>query len=178
VLFHFFLEHTDDVAIVGFLSETQTSAVVHELLIDLRLILAKIFNRNFFLFLFNVGIFLSLRSSWKALPWQRALQEIKQNMTNGFKIISSGLLVSNMSVYGGISSGSCQVLAISERNVLSVRRFIAFCKTEIDNINCIFSLFSATDHKIVWFNVSVNNSLLVDNFNSFDHLSRNVEDSA
>ena len=96
-------------------------------------------------------------------------------MTNGFEIISSGLLVSNMSVYGGISGGSCQILSISERNVLTIRALVALGQSKINNVDCVFGSVCPSDQKIVRFDVPMDNSLLMDTLDSLDHLNGDVK---
>jgi hypothetical protein len=41
-------------------------------------------------------------------------------MTDGFEVISPGLFITDVGVDGGISGGTCEVLSISEGNVLTV----------------------------------------------------------
>jgi hypothetical protein len=72
ILGHARLEQTDDVSVVGVLSKTETSAVVHEFFELLWLVLAQFFNRNFLLLLFDVSILLLLGSARKSLPWEGA----------------------------------------------------------------------------------------------------------
>ena len=69
---HATFEQTDDIAVVGVLREGQASAVMHEFLELVRLILAKVFDFHLLLFLLDVGVFLGLGSSWQTLPRQRA----------------------------------------------------------------------------------------------------------
>ena len=57
---HAALEQTDNVPVVRVLCEREASAVVHELLELVWLVLAQIFDLHFLLFLFNVSVFLSL----------------------------------------------------------------------------------------------------------------------
>ena len=40
---------------------------------------------------------------------------------------------------------------------------------EIDNVDLV-SVLAGSDQKIVWFDIPVNNSVLVDNFDNFYHL--------
>ena len=47
-------------------------------------------------------------------------------MSDGFKIISSGLLITNMGVERGVSGSTSEVLAISEGDVLPVGALVAF----------------------------------------------------
>jgi len=125
VFLHAALEQSDDVAIVWVLGEAETSAVVHEFLEFFWLILAELLDLDLFLLFLDVGVLLSLRPSWEALPWESTLQEVEKHMTNGLEVISSRLLVSDMSINRGVSCGTCQVLAISEGDVLSIRALVA-----------------------------------------------------
>ena len=65
---HATLEQTDNVRIVRILREAKTSAVVHELFELVGDVPTELVDGYFFLFLLNVGVLFSLRSSWEALP--------------------------------------------------------------------------------------------------------------
>ena len=126
VLLHATFEQANDVPVIWVLSEAQASAVVHELSEFIRLILAQVIDGGLLLFLLDGCILFGLRSSWKSLPWERALKEIEDDVSDSFQIISSRLLVTEMSVQTGVSGCSGQVLSISEWDVLSVRRLVTF----------------------------------------------------
>lgn len=104
---HTWFKQSNDVGIVWILGKTQTSAVVHKLSEFLWLVLAKFLDGDFLLLLLNVIILLLLGSAWKPLPRKWSFQEIEQDMTNTFKIVSSRLLVSNVSVDGSVSGSTC-----------------------------------------------------------------------
>ena len=95
---HAVLKQVNDETVVWILSETEVSAVVHELFELLGLIFAKFFNRNFFLLLLDVGILLSLGSAGEALPWERALQEVEEHVANSLQVIPSRLLIADVRV--------------------------------------------------------------------------------
>ena len=86
---HAVLEQVNDETIVWVLSETQISAVIHELLELLRLVFAEVFDGNLLFLLLDVGILLSLGSAWEALPWERSFQEVKEHMADSLEVISS-----------------------------------------------------------------------------------------
>jgi len=67
---HAAFKKSDDVAVVGVLSEAQTLAVVHELLELFWLVSAQIIDGYLLLLLLDVGVLLGLGSSWKSLPWK------------------------------------------------------------------------------------------------------------
>lgn len=73
VFLHAPFEQSDDVPIVWVLGEAQPSAVVHELLEFLRLFFAKLFDLHLLLLFLDVGVLLSLGSSWETLPWESTL---------------------------------------------------------------------------------------------------------
>jgi len=83
-------------------------------------------------------------------------------MTYGLKIVSSRLLITNVGVDAGITSCSCKVLSLSKGNMLSIRIFVAFGQTKVNNVDVIFSGFSTTNQEVIWLNISVNNSFLMD----------------
>ena len=117
---HAALEEPNDVRVIWVLGETETSAVVHEFSEFLWLVLAEFLDGHFLLLFLDVGVLLLLVSSWESLPWELTLQEVKEHMTNGFEVISSGLLVTNMGVDTGIPGSTCQVFTVSEWDVLTV----------------------------------------------------------
>ena len=82
VLLHAGLKQGDDVTVVRVLSEGQSSAVVHEFGKLVWLVLAELFDLDFLLLFLDVSVFLGLGSSWEALPWERAFQEIQEHVTN------------------------------------------------------------------------------------------------
>ena len=55
----------------------------------------------------NGIILLVLGATWEALPWQRASEEVEQHVTNSLKVITTGLLVADMSVDRGVSGRTC-----------------------------------------------------------------------
>jgi hypothetical protein len=67
---HAILKQVYDETVVWILSEAQVSAVIHELLELVRLVFAELFNRNLLFLLLDVGVLLSLGSTWEALPWK------------------------------------------------------------------------------------------------------------
>jgi len=109
------------------------------------------------------------------LPWELSLEEIQENVPDGLQIVSSGLFVTDMSIQTSVSSSSSKVLAISEGNVLTIGTLVALGQSKIDDVDGIFSLFAATDQKIIRLDISVDDSFFVNNLNPLYHLSRNVQ---
>ena len=96
-------------------------------------------------------------------------------MCNRFKIVSSRLFVPYVCENACIPGSSSEVFAISEWNVLTVRALVTFSQTEIDDINSVLGLFVASSHKIIRFNIPMDDSFLMNYSYSFNHLSGNVK---
>jgi hypothetical protein len=175
VLLHAALEQANDVAVVRILGEAETAAIMHELLEFLRQVLAQVVDGRLLLLLLDVGVLLGLRSAGQALPGQRALQEVENDMTNGLEVISARLLVAKMGVHGGVSGGTREVLTISEGNVLAVGRLVALGESKIDDIDRVLGLVIAANQEVVGLNVTMNDALLVDDLDSLDHLGGNMK---
>ena len=73
-----------------------------------------------------------------------------------------------MSVDTGIASCSSQVLALSEGDVLSVRGAVALGQTKVDDVDIVLCSIVAANEEVVWLYVSVNNALLMYDFNSLN----------
>ena len=73
-----------------------------------------------------------------------------------------------MSVDTCVSGGSCQILALTEWNVLAVRVFVALGETEIDDVDIVFVSVVAADQEVVWLDVSVDDSFFVYFLNSLN----------
>ena len=172
----YLIEHSyTSYRVVGVLGKAETAAIVHELLEFLRQVLAQVVDGRLLLLFLDVGVLLGLRSAGKALPRQRALEEVKDDMTDSLKIISTGLLVTKMSVDRGISGGTSEVLTISEWDVLAVGRLVALGESKIDDIHRVLGLVVAANQEVVGLNVTMNNAFLVDNLDSLDHLGGHMK---
>jgi hypothetical protein len=55
---------------------------VHKLLELVGLVLAELLDGDLLLLLFDGGVLLLLGSARKALPWERAFQEVEQDVSN------------------------------------------------------------------------------------------------
>lgn len=164
-----------NVFVVWVSSESEGSAVDHKVLELLGLTLAKLINCHFLLLFLDVIIFLILGSTWKALPRQGSSQEVEKHVTDSLKIVSPGLLISNMGVDTSISGSSSQVLSFSEGDMLTLRVLVALGKSKVNNVNIILSGVRVSNQEVVWLNISMDNALFVHFLNSLDHLSGNAQ---
>jgi hypothetical protein len=83
-------------------------------------------------------------------------------MPNGLQIVSSRLLVPNMSVDARISRGPSQILSFSKRNVLPFRVLITLCQSEVYDEYTVLGMLRASDHEVIWLDVSVDDALFMD----------------
>lgn len=96
-------------------------------------------------------------------------------MTDSFKIVSSRLFNTFMGIDTCISGSTCEILAIAPWNVLSFRVLEAFGQTEINDEYVVFRMFRSSDQKVVWFDISMNYSLLMNLLNTLKHLDSDHE---
>jgi hypothetical protein len=120
VALHATFEESQDKAVVWVSGETESAAVLHEFLKLAGLVHAEFVNGNFLLLTLDVIIFLILRASGKSLPGERAAEEVQKHVANGLQIITTRLLVTNVSVDRGVTGGTSEVFAFAEGNVFSL----------------------------------------------------------
>ena len=89
---HAALEIAEALAIVGLLLELQSTAVLHELAELARVAATELFQASLNLLLLDVVVLLVLGASREALPWELAFNKVEQNVTDGFEIVTAGLL--------------------------------------------------------------------------------------
>ena len=173
---HATFKQADDVAVVGVLGEAEATAVVHELLELFGLIAAEVFDGSLLLLFLDVGVLFSLGAAGQALPREGTAQEVKDHVADGLEIVSSGLLITKMGVHRGIASGTGQVLAITEWDVLTVGRLETLSQTEVDDVHRVFGLVVAANQEVIRLNVAMDNALVVDDLDALDHLRGDVQD--
>jgi hypothetical protein len=89
-------------------------------------------------------------------------------MTNGLQVISSGLLITNVGVNTGVSGSSSKVFALSKGYMFSIRVLVALSQSEIDDVDLILSLVSASNQEVIRLNVSVDDAFFVDFLNALN----------
>ena len=122
---------------------------------------AQLLERCLDLLLLDVVIFFILRATWQSLPREGALEQVEQNVADGFEIITTRLLNTLVCVDGGVASGSSQVFAVLVRNVLALRVLEALGQSEINDVDIVFGDLSAANKEVVRLDVSVNYALFV-----------------
>lgn len=120
VLPHASFEETNHVSVVRVFNELEFPAVVHVLFELFGVALAEFFNSDLELLFLDVVVLLVLAPARKTLPGETAPQEVKEHVANGFQVISARLLVANVRVDACVPCSSCEVLPLTEWNVLSI----------------------------------------------------------
>lgn len=135
-----------------------------------RKVSAKLLDCSLHLFLLYFGVLFSKSSHSQSLPGQRASQKVDKDIGQSLKVVSSGLLNSQVSIDGGISGCTCESFSILIRNVFLVWVHELFGQSKVKYKNSVLLSF-VSDGKIVWLDVSVDDSPWVNVFNSFEHLN-------
>lgn len=82
-----------------------------------------------------------------------------------------------MRVKTGISGRPCQFFLVLVGDVsASVRVLVAFAETEVDHVNNVLHL-SAADQEVVWFDISVDETQVVHELETLQHLNKNHQHS-
>ena len=119
------LEHVESGLVVRLLLELEGPAVIHELFEFVRVTTAELLKGRLNLLLLNVVILFVLRATRESLPGQTSLQEVKEDMANGFEIVTAALLNALVRVNGGVAGGSSQVFAVFVGDVFTFRILVA-----------------------------------------------------
>jgi len=61
--------------------------------------------------------------------------------------------------------------------MISIGILVALSQAEIYNENIVFRVFRSSDQKVVWFNISVDNSFFMNFLDSLEHLDTDQEGS-
>lgn len=65
---------------------------------------------------------------------------------------------------------SRQVLSIPKRYMVSIVAHVALGKAEVDDVYLILVAFGSSDQEVIWLDIPVEQAVLVQLFNSTDHL--------
>ena len=91
-------------------------------------------------------------------------------MTDGLEIVSSGLLNTFVRGDRGVPGRARQILAILVGDVLTLAVLEALGQAEVYDVDVVAGGLGASDQKIVRFDVSVDDALVVHLLNSANHL--------
>ena len=110
------------------------------------------------------------------MPGQFTLKHVKKNVARSFQVISAALLNTEVSVRGGVSSSSCQTLALPDRDMVPVGEFPFLGEPIVNKIKGRGVLFKSHED-ILRLQVTVNVPFLVQGLDSLQKLITEQEDS-
>jgi hypothetical protein len=165
-----------EVGIVGLIVEAEGSGVVE---IDGELVgeaAAEDFGGGGHLLLHDTIVLLLLGSGLQTLPWEGASAEVEHDIAERLHVVTTGLLDTEMSVDGGITSSASQVLVLTVRDVeVSLRVTVFLGKTKVDHVDLVTPLSDAHE-EVVGLDVTVDEGLGVDVLDAGDELIGEEED--
>jgi len=98
LLLHNLLKETPQVVVVGLLFEFDIAAIRYVLKEFLGDALGQLLDSGLAFLLTNLVILIVFVLARKTLPWESALQEVKQDVADRFEVISAGLLNTGVTV--------------------------------------------------------------------------------
>lgn len=155
-------EDLAEVRVVGLVVKAERTGVVQ---VDGELVrepTAKDLCGSGHLFLHDAVVLLLLGGRLQTLPGERTTAEVEHDISEGFHVITTGLLDSEMGVDTGIPGSTSQVLILAVRDVevgLGVTVFLREAK--IDDVNLVPTLSNA-HQEVVRFDVTMDEGLGVD----------------
>jgi len=166
-----------EVAVVGLVFEAE-GAVVVEVGGELRgEALAEGFDGGGHLLLRDTVVLLLLGLSLETLPRERTAEEVEEDVTDGFKIVTTGLFNTKVSADGAVTSSTSQVLTLLVGDVLmSLGVTVLLGETKVDDVDVVTTLASA-HQEVVGLDIAMEEVLGVDVFNTGDHLVSKHEGS-
>jgi len=129
------------------------------------------------LLLHDAVVLLLLGGSLKTLPWKGATAEVKHNVSQRLHVITTRLLDTQVGVDGGVTSSTGEVLVLTVWDVeVSLWVSVLLGQTKVDNVDLVASLANA-HQEVIWLDITVNEGLGVDVFDTRDELIGQKEDS-
>jgi hypothetical protein len=161
-------EELAEVGVVRLVVEAKSTSIVQENPKFVGESSAKEIGRGGHLLLHDAVVLLLLGSSLEALPRQSTTQEVHEDISERLKIISAGLLDTQVSVDRGVTSCTSQILVLAVRDVeMSLWITELLRETEIDDIDLVAPLAN-THEEVVGFDITMNEVSRVDVFDTGD----------
>ena len=129
---------------------------------------AEILDGSSLLLLPNLLVLLLVGSSLETLPREAATEEVHEDVTQSFQVVSARLLTSQMGVDTHVTGRTGEGLALPVRNVLlRLRVTVLLSHTKVHNVNYISALGAwSANQEVVRLDIAVDEVLLVDGLNS------------
>lgn len=114
------------------------------------------------LFLHDPVVLLLLGGGLETLPGEGTTEEIHEDVGEGFEIVATGLLNTQMSVDGRVAGGAGQILIFPVRNVkVGLGISVLLGETEIDHVDLVAALPNS-HQEVVRLDIAVNEVTGVD----------------
>lgn len=164
-------EHLNDLLIVRPFLELEVARVGQQVPKLLRETIGELFDRDSRFLDFDHLVLLLLVHAGAALPWQATAQEVHQDQPDLFEIVPARLLDPEVRAKTRISGCSCELFTVLIVDVPArVWVLVSLGQSEIDKVDHVLLLAEA-DQEVVRFYVPVEETLLMDVFNSLQHLN-------
>ena len=159
-----------EVGVIRDLVEPETSRVVEISRELLRVALTQCLYRRRHLLLGDLLVFLLLRRRFEALPREGATHEVHEDVAERLQVVPAALFHAQVGVNTGVAGGAGETLALLVRNVgPGAQVTILFGKSVVDEEEFI-ALAPDAHEEVVWFDVSVDEVLVVYVLDAGHHL--------
>ena len=170
------LEQLGEVQVVRALVELEVLAVVEVLLELDGEALAQHLRGDAELLLEDAVVLLLLGGGLEALPWQRPLAEVHEDVPEGLQVVAAALLDAQVRVDGGVARGARQGLVLAVGDVaVRIEVAVLLGEAEVDDVDRGPAAAGAHE-EIVGLDVAVDEGAAVDVLDAADHLQREHDD--
>jgi len=116
-------------------------------------------------------VLLGGRLGLESLPREASLEEVDQDVTDGFEIVSARLLNTQVVIDGGVTGGTGQGSTLALGNVLKGSGVtVSLGKTEIDTVDKVAVSAATVRDKVGGFDITVDQVAGMHEFHAFKHL--------
>ena len=172
-LVHQILENLSHIVVVGSLLKLEVPTVLQVRVEFLRHATSQRLDGRGYLLIFDSIVLVILVFALKTLPWQRSLQEVDENETDGLEVVTPTLLNAEMCIDTGIARRTRQRLVVLVGNVLtSLGITVTLREAEVDDVNDIL-LLAVANKEVVRLHVAMNEMVVMKELEALDHLIRN-----
>lgn len=125
---------------------------------------AQVLDRSSLFLLANLLVLLLVRRGFQSLPWETSSQEVHENVTQSFQVISPGLLPAQMGVDTHVAGCTRQRFSLTIRDMLlGLWITILLGHAKVDDMDNVGGLgIRAADEEVVGLDVTVDQIFLVD----------------
>ena len=140
-------------------------------------VLAKLLDRRVLLSLADLFILLFVGVGFESLPRQSAFEEVDEDVTKSFEIVTARLLTTKVGVDAHVASGTGERLAFAVRDVSACLGVaVLFGHAKINDVDDVLVAGASAAHKeVVGLDVSVDVIAFVDGLNTRDHLLSDLD---